>query len=253
MTQLLDDIRKAAEITSTVLLELKGLTKPGANLEVLDAYANLRIKELGAVPVLLGYQPKWAKTPFPATCCMSVDYEVAHGVPNKRELQEGQVIKYDLAVKYGSGHGDAALTVAVGEIDNFKSRLMRFGYEALAKGMEKVKAGVPVSEIGRAIEDYCIIKNLEVIRDFAGHHIGKEVHEEPHIPHYYMKENESKLLEEGNVICIEPMITRAGYAKIGIGEDLWTAYQVRGQPVVQFEHMVLVKKDGYEVLTTWDK
>ena len=246
----LDDIKKAASIVSTILLELKDLTKPGAQLNMLDEYANRRIKELGAEPVLLGYKPEWAKTPYPATCCMSVDHEVAHGIPGQRELKEGQIIKYDLAVRYGSGHGDAALTVAVGEVDNFKQRLMRYGLCALHEGIAVVKAGVPLSAISHAIEDYCLIKNIEIIKDFAGHHIGKELHELPNIHHFYVKEDDNILLEEGKVICIEPMVTRAGYGKVGIAEDGWTAFQVKGQPVIQYEAMVLIGKNGPEVLTT---
>src|SRR3990167_4195007 len=245
----LDDIRKAAKIVSTVLLELKQLTVPGAQLDLLDEYANKRIKELGGEAALLNYQPTWSKTPFPATCCMSVDYEVAHGIPDKRELREGMIIKYDIGVRYKTGCGDAALTVAVGEIDNFKQRLMRFGQEALMEGIKVVKAGAPISVIGKAIENYCLTKNVEIIRDFAGHHIGAEIHQEPNIPSYYDKECDNQFLKEGDVICIEPFVTRAGYGQIGIAEDGWTAYQVKGQPVVQFEHQILITKDSYEILT----
>lgn len=245
----LDDIRKAAQIVSTVLLELKELTVPGAQTDLLDEYANKRIKELGGEPVLLGYKPEWAKEPFPATCCMSLGYEVAHGIPGRRELREGMIIKYDLGVRYKTGCGDAALTVAVGQVDNFKARLMRFGQEAMMEGIKQVKAGAPISNIGKAIEQYCLVKNIEIIKDFAGHHIGSEIHQPPNISSFHVKEEDELLLEEGKVICIEPFITRAGYGRIGIAEDGWTAYQVKGQPVVQWEHMVLITKEGYEILT----
>ena len=245
----LDDIRDAAKIVSIVLLELKELTVPGAQLDLLDEYANKRIKELGAQPVLLGYHPTWAKDPFPATMCASVDYEVAHGIPGRRELREGMIIKYDLAVRYKTGCGDAALTVAVGQVDNFKQRLMRYGQEALMEGVKAIKAGVPVSAIGKAIEHYCLLKNMEIIKDFAGHHIGEEIHMTPNVSSFHVKEEDEVLLEEGKVICIEPFITRIGYGRIGIADDGWTAYQLRGQPVVQFEHMVLITKEGFEILT----
>ncbi len=250
---LLEDIRKAAEIVSVILLELKDLTKPGVALDMLDEYAAKRIKELGGEPAFLGYQPSWSKTPFLNTLCTSIDFEIAHGIPTKRELKEGQIIKYDLGVKYKSAFGDAAITVAVGEIDSFKQRLMRLGKEATQVGIAAVKAGAPLSSIGRAIENYCLSKNLEIIKDFGGHHIGSSIHEEPLIYHFHRKKDDELLLEEGRVICIEPMVTRAGYSKIGIADDGWTAFQVKGQPVVQWEAMVLIKKDGYEVLTTWDK
>ena len=246
----LDHIRKAADIVSTVLLELKELTKPGVQLDMLNELAERRIKELGAEPILKGYQPAWSKTPFPATCCMSVDYEAVHGIPGNRTLQEGSIIKYDLGVRYKSGCADAALTVAVGEVDKFKQRLMRYGLEALQEGIKVVKDGVPISAIGKAIEHYCLLKNVDVIKDYAGHYIGKELHEEPNVPSFYVKEYDDKFLEEGRVICIEPMITRAGYSNLGIASDGWTAFQLKGQPVVQFESMVLITKEGFEVLTT---
>src|SRR3990167_3867236 len=203
---LLEDIRKAAEIVSIVLLELKDLTKPDVSLALLDELAERRIRELGGEPAFKGYQPSWAKTPFPATVCMSVDWEVAHGIPGNRTLREGSIVTYDVGVKYKSGCGDAALTVAVGEVDSFKQKLMRHGREALQEGIKAVKAGQPISGIGKAIEHYCLLKNLDVIKDFSGHHIGAEVHEEPNIPSFHDKDRDDHLLEEGKVICIEPMI-----------------------------------------------
>lgn len=245
----LDDIRKAAEIVTAVLLELKAMTKPDMQLDLLGEMASRRIIEMGGEPILKGYLPTWAKDPFPSSICISVDYEICHGIPNKRMLQEGQIVTYDVAVRYKTACGDAALTVPVGSVDNFKQRLLRHGVEALNEGVKQVKAGQKISAIGKAIEDYCLKKNYEIIKDFSGHHIGSELHEEPHIPNFYNAKYDDVFLKEGDVICIEPMITRAGYSGVGIAEDGWTSYQVKGQPVVQFEHMVLVKKDGYELLT----
>ena len=147
----LSDIRQAAKIVSTVLLELKELTVPGAQTDLLDEYANKRIKELGAEPAFLDYQPSWAKTPFPASVCISIDYEAAHGIPGRRELREGMIITYDIGVRYKTGCGDAAMTVAVGEVDNFKQRLMRFGQEALMEGIKQGRHCMPVSAIRKAI------------------------------------------------------------------------------------------------------
>lgn len=248
---LLQDQRVAAQIVTDVLLELKALTKPGVSLDLLDEMAERMIRERGATPYNKGYQPDWAPTPFPATVCMSVDYEICHGTPRGRTLKEGQIIKYDFGVKYKTGCGDAAFTIAVGEVDNRKQRAMRHGLQALYEGIKVVRAGTKILEIGEAIERFVGLRGYRVIREFGGHHIGREMHEMPHIPHYAIYDD-IKLrepLKEGAIICIEPMIT-PGRGRMAISkEDGWTAFCPDGQPVVMYEHMILVTKDGYEILT----
>lgn len=245
---ILDDQRIAAKIVTDVLLELKELTKPGVSLDMLDGFAEKMILERGGTPYSKGYHPSWAPEQYPATLCTSVDFEICHAPPGGRTLQEGQIVKYDLGVKYGEGCGDSALTVAVGEISNRKERTMRYALRALFEGIKVVKAGVPVGAIGAAIEHFCLVHGYTVIREFGGHHIGKEMHEAPHIPHVHYKEDDEVFLKEGAVICIEPMIT-PGKGKMKIWKDGWTAYCTDGQPVAMFEHQILVTKDGYEILT----
>jgi methionyl aminopeptidase len=250
MTQLLKDIRIAADIVTEVLLELKRLTKPGVSLDMLDEMAERMIIERGGTPYNKGYHPKWAETPYPATICCAVDHEICHAPPHGRPLKEGSIVKYDLGVRYGIGCGDAALTVAVGEIDNRKERAMRYGLRALEAGIKVVKAGVPISAIGTAISDYAGINGYTVIKQYCGHHIGKEMHEEPFIPHYYRPEDETVFLKEGDVICIEPLLTPADKHSFAISDyDGWTSYRPDGQVVVMFEHMILVGKDSCEILT----
>lgn len=242
-------MRIAAGIVTEVLLELKALTKPGVSLDMLDELAERMIRERGATPYSKGYQPEWAPTPYPATICCSVDYEICHAPPRGRTLQEGSIVKYDIGVKYKSGCGDAAITVAVGNIDNRKERLMRYSLRALYEGISVVKAGEPISSIGRAIEHFASSRGYQVIKEFGGHHIGKEMHEVPFIPHTPYLEDNTVLLKEGAVICIEPMLTPGkGEMKIA-KEDGWTAFCPDGQPVAMFEAMILVTKDGYEILT----
>lgn len=243
------DIRTGANIVSNILLELKDLTKPGVNLSMLDELTARRIKEAGATSANFGYKPDWAPTPFPSTLCTSVDFEICHGIPNNRELKEGSVVTYDLGIKYKSAFSDAALTVAVGKIDNRKDRATRYGLQALYEGIKVVRAGVPISAIGKAIESYVEPRGYNIIKEYSGHHIGKiAMHEDPQISHKYYKENDNKFLEEGRIICIEPMIS-PGNGNIAIAKDGWTAYCKDGQPVVMFEHMILVGKDGGEILT----
>ena len=247
---LLADQRVAANIVTEVLLELKRLTAPGVSLGMLDEVAERMIRERGGEPCNKGYKPDWAREPYPSTICASVDWEVCHAPPAGRELREGSIVKYDLGVRYQSGCGDAALTVAVGEIDNRKRRAMRHGIEALNAGLHAVRAGAKVSDIGRAIEKYALPRGYNVIREFGGHKIGKEMHEEPTIASTTGGLKSSReFLEEGWVICIEPMLT-PGDGKVSMSlTDGWTYFCKDGQPVVMFETMALVKKDGYEILT----
>lgn len=246
---LLEDIKEAANVVSTVLLELKELTKPNTSLDMLDEYVARRIKELGAISYNFNYQPSWASVPYPATICCSVDFEVCHAPPRGRTLKNGSIVKYDVGVRYQSGCGDAALTIAVGEIDNRKQRAMRYGLRALYEGIKVVKAGAPISRIGAAIERFARQNGYTVIKEFAGHHIGREIHEKPQIPNIFYKENDDKFLREGAIICIEPMIS-PGSGRVAISkEDGWTAFVIDKQPVVMYEAMILVLKDSYEILT----
>jgi len=248
-TKLLKDQRVAADIVTVVLLELKALTKPDVSLDMLDEIAERMIRELGGEPYNKGYKPDWSEVPYPNTICCSIDYEVCHAPPRSRTLRAGSIVKYDLGVRYKTGCGDAALTVAVGEIDNRKQRAMRYGLQALYEGIKVVKAGVPISAIGDAIERFAGKHGYTVIKEFAGHHIGKEMHEEPLIPHFYNHDFDRTLLQEGAVICIEPMMT-PGKGRVKIAkEDGWTAFCPDGQPVVMFENQLLVTKDGSEILT----
>jgi len=250
MSQLLKDQRIAARIVSNILLELAQLSTPGTPLEMLDEIAERRIREEGAEPYNKNYKPDWAIEPYPATICCSVNHEICHAPPRGRSLRGGDIVKYDLGIRYKSGCGDAALTAAVGEIDNRKKRAMYYGLRALHEGIRVVKAGVPISEIGKAIEKFSRTNGYTVIREFGGHTIGAEMHEEPHIPHYYDPKYDKIFLEAGMVICIEPMLT-PGTGKNAINAaDRWTAFCTDYQPVVMFEAMILVRPEGHEVLTT---
>lgn len=246
----IEDIRQAAKIVSEVLQELEAMTVPDVQLNMLNEVAHRRIIEMGGEPILKGYKPKWANDPFPASICASVDYEICHGIPNERVLKEGNIVTYDIGLRYKSACGDAAITVAVGEIDNAKQRLIRYAKRSLMAGISVVKAGQKVSAIGTAIQLSCLENGFQPIAEYGGHTIGAELHEKPEIPSVYYKQDDGIFLQEDQVICIEPMIVRQGYGKVAIAPDGWTAYEASGQPVAQFEHMILVTKNGYEILTS---
>lgn len=245
------DIREAARIVSVILLELKELTKPDVNLNLLDEIASRRIKEMGASSCNFQYKPDWAVTPYPATICASVNHEICHAPPGGRTLRNGDIVTYDLGVRYKSGCGDAALTVAVGEIDNRKQRAMRYGLQTLYAGIKVVQAGQKIGSIGEAMERYASISGYNIIEEFGSHHIGKEMHEKPYILNYtnYQDPSFREELKEGAVICLEPMLT-PGNGNVAISKrDGWTAYCPDGQSVVMFEAMIKVLAGGYEILT----
>ena len=169
---LLADQRVAAGIVTDVLLELKALTKPGVSLDMLDELAERMIRERGATPYSKGYKPEWAPTPYPATICCSVDYEICHAPPRGRTLQEGSIVKYDLGVKYKTGCGDAAITVAVGQVDNRKNRAMRYGLALSWRGITVVRAGVPIFCYRQSNSNFAESRGYTVIREFGGHHVS---------------------------------------------------------------------------------
>jgi methionyl aminopeptidase len=228
---------------------LKELTKPDAPLALLNELAERRIIEAGATPAFKDYKPSWSPTPFPDALCTSVNYEVCHGRAGNKILREGDIVKYDLGVKYNGAYGDACITVGVGQVANREQRLMRYSLNALYEGIRQVKAGAHVCEIGRAIERYAGLMGYQVIKEYGGHGIGSELHMDPQILHYYDDKLPIDFLHAGQVICIEPMIT-PGKAIINIMSDGWTAYCTDGKPVGQYEHMILVTEEGSEILTS---
>ena len=248
---LLEDQRVAAGIVTDVLLELQSLTKPDVSLDILDEIAERMITERGGMPYNKGYKPDWALMPYPATICASVNHEICHVPPGGRLLKNGDIVTYDLGVRYRSGCGDAALTVAVGEIDNSKQRLIRYAKEALYEGIKVVHAGQKIGAIGEAIDRFASIRGYTIIKEFGSHSIGREMHEKPYILNHadYQDLNYRTPLKEGAVICIEPMLTPGKGGVVISAADKWTAFTKDRQPVAMFEAMVLVKADSYEILT----
>jgi methionyl aminopeptidase len=233
------------------LKELESLTAPDVSLAMLDDVAERLIREQGATPYNKGYKPKWAKETYPATICASVNHEVCHAPPHNKELREGDIVTYDIGIKYKGFCGDAALTVPVGVVSNRKERLMRYSLQALYEGIKVVKAGAKIGDIGEAIERYVGPCGYTIIKEYGGHHIGKEMHELPNIPNYadYQSPLSRETLKEGAVICIEPMLT-PGTGEVEVwNKDGWTVFCRDGQPCAMFEAMILVEKEKGEILT----
>ncbi|BAZ04946.1 type I methionyl aminopeptidase [Calothrix sp. NIES-3974] len=240
-------MRQAAKIVATVLKEISELVQPGMTTADLDAYAEKRIREMGAKPTFKGYQG------FPASICASINDEVVHGIPNpKKVIRNGDVLKVDTGAFYQGFNGDSCITIAVGKVKQDAAKLIRVAEEALYKGIEQVKAGNYLMDIAGAIEDHVKANGFNVVEEFTGHGVGRNLHEEPSVFNFRTREMPNVKLIAGMTLAIEPILN-AGSKHTRILPDRWTAVTVDGSLSAQFEHTVLVTETGYEILTDRSK
>ena len=234
-------LRAANQLVARILEELRRLAVPGATTAGLDIEAERLVREAGAQPAFKGYRG------FPATICASRNHEVVHGIPSAQPLLEGDILSIDMGVKLHGFFGDSAVTVAVGAINAEAQRLLDVTEAALYRGIEAVRPGARVSDIGHAVQQYVEAQGFTVVREFVGHGIGTRLHEEPQIPNYGPA-GRGPRLAEGMVLAIEPMVN-AGRAAVRVLSDGWTAVTVDGKLSAHFEHTVAVTADGAEILT----
>lgn len=220
---------------------LKPFLKEGITTKELDRLAEDFIRKQGATPSFKGYGG------FPGSICTSINNQVVHGIPGNTKLKNGDIISIDIGACYKGFHGDSAWTHPVGEISDDKKYLLEHTEKSLYVGLEQVKPGNRIGDIGAAIEEYATSHNLGVVKELVGHGIGTNVHEDPEVPNYG-KYGTGPLLKEGMVIAIEPMLN-LGTADVYILDDDWTIETDDGKPSAHFEHTVAVTKDGYQILT----
>jgi len=244
----LEIMRQSAKIVATVLKEISEMVQPGMTTADLDAYAEKRIREMGATPSFKGYHG------FPASICASVNNEVVHGIPNsKKLLRAGDVLKVDTGAYQQGFHGDSCITIAVGgEVTPEAAKLIRVAEEALYKGIEQVKAGNYLLDIAGAIQDHVEANGFSIVEDFTGHGVGRNLHEEPSVFNFRTREMPNVKLRAGMTLAIEPILN-AGSKFTRTLSDRWTAVTVDNSLSAQFEHTVLVTADGYEILTDRSK
>lgn len=236
-------MRQAAKIVATVLKEISEMVQPGMTTADLDAYAEKRIREMGATPSFKGYHG------FPGSICSSINNEVVHGIPSpKKVIRAGDVLKVDTGAYYQGFHGDSCITIAVGEVTPEAAKLIRVAEETLYKGIEQVKAGAYLLDLAGAIEDHVKANGFTVVEDFTGHGVGRNLHEEPSVFNFRTREMPNVKLRAGMTLAIEPILN-AGSRFTRILSDRWTAVTVDNSLSAQFEHTVLVTEDGYEILT----
>ncbi len=236
-------MRQSARIVATVLKEIMVMTQPGMSTADLDAYAEKRIREMDATPSFKGLYG------FPATICASINNEAVHGIPSKkRVLKKGDVLKVDTGAFFQGFHGDSCITIGVGEITPDAAKLIRVAEESLYKGIEQVKEGAYLLELAGAIQDHVEANGFSVVEDFTGHGVGRNLHEEPSVFNFRTREMPNVKLRAGMTLAIEPIVN-AGSKLTEMMKDKWTAVTIDKSLSAQFEHTVLVTKDGYEILT----
>ncbi|MBE9046529.1 type I methionyl aminopeptidase [Pleurocapsales cyanobacterium LEGE 10410] len=243
----IEKMRRSAKIVATVLKEIQSITKPGMTTADLDEYAEKRIREMGATPSFKGYYG------FPASICASVNNEVVHGIPSpKKTLRRGDILKVDTGAFCDGFHGDSCITIAVGnKVSKGAAKLIEVAETALYKGIEQVKAGNNLMDIAGAVEDYVKENGFSVVEQYTGHGVGKNLHEAPSVFNTRTKWMPNVKLKPGMTLAIEPIIN-AGSKHTRVLRDRWTVVTVDNNLSAQFEHTVLVTKDGYEILSDRD-
>ena len=239
----IEKMRRSGKIVATVLKEIQSITKPGMTTADLDEYAEQRIREMGATPSFKGYYG------FPASICASVNNQVVHGIPNAKVLHRGDVLKVDTGAFCEGFHGDSCITIAVGDkVSKDAAKLIQVAEEALYKGIKQVKEGNHLLDIAGAVEDHVKANGYSVVEQYTGHGVGKNLHEAPSVFNHRTKWMPNVKLKAGMTLAIEPIIN-AGSKHTRVLRDRWTVVTVDNNLSAQFEHTVLVTKDGYEILT----
>jgi len=234
-------MRKAGRIVAETLRMIEENIRPGITTAKLDRLAEEYIISKSARPAFKGYRG------FPATICVSIDDEVVHGIPGNRRLQEGEIISVDLGSIVDGFYGDSAATFAVGEVSEEKRKLMEVTRRSLEIGLAEVRAGEKLGKTSAAIQRLVEAAGFSVVRDMVGHGIGKNLHEDPQVPHFG-PEDAGPVLEKGMVLAIEPMVNAGGF-EVTQKADGWTIVTKDGSPSAHFEHTAAVTADGADILT----
>jgi methionyl aminopeptidase len=239
----IEQLKRSNAIVAEVFEKLKGMIIPGIATKELDEVAEEYILLKGARPAFKGYRG------FPATLCISINEEVVHGIPSQRRLKEGDIVSLDVGVNFVGYFGDAAITLPVGKIDPEAKRLLEVTERALYIGIEKAKIGNRLFDISYAIQRWVELHGFSVVRDFVGHGIGKDLHEEPQVPNFGAP-HQGPRLEKGMVFALEPMVNEGSY-EVRVLSDGWTVVTADGKRSAHFEHTIAIRDDGAEILSAF--
>jgi len=239
--QELELMRDVGRIVANVLLELEEAVKPGITTEKLNEIAEDIIIKSGAKPMFKGYKG------FPASICTSINEEVVHGIPSLRKLKSGDIISIDVGAEKNGYCGDAAVTLPVGEVNEEVMRLIEVTRGALSVGIKQAVVGNRLSDISHAVQSYVEDNGFSVVREYVGHGIGRNMHEEPPVPNFGVPGRGPRLVP-GMVLAIEPMVNM-GTFMVQVKDDGWTVVTCDGRYSAHFEHTIAVTEDGPRILT----
>lgn len=239
----IEKMRRSGHIVREVLNHVRELVAPGVTTMDLERAAEKKMKDLGVKPAFKGYYD------YPCVLCTSINEEIVHGIPSeKRMLKDGDIVSVDCGVVLEGYYGDAAITVPVGnEIRPELKKLLEVTEQSLYRGIEKVRIGNSIGDVGSAVQSYVEANGFSVVREFVGHGIGTRLHEEPQVPNFGTPGHGARL-REGMVLAIEPMVN-SGKPEARVLGDKWTAVTADGSFSAHFEHCVAVTKDGPMILT----
>ncbi len=237
----IEQLKRSNEIVAEVFGKLRGMIVPGVTTRELDQVTEDYIRWKGARPAFKGYRG------FPASLCSSINEEVVHGIPGERKLKNGDIIGLDVGVNYQGFFGDAAITFPVGEVDAEAKRLLEVTEKALYIGIEKARVGNRLFDVSYAIQRWVESHGFSVVRDFVGHGIGRELHEDPQVPNFGTP-HQGPRLEKGMVFSLEPMVNEGTY-EVRILSDGWTVVTADGKRSAHFEHTIAITEDGAKILS----
>ncbi len=237
----IEQLKRSNAIVAEVFGKLKEMIAPGVTTRELDQAAEDYIRSKGARPAFKGYRG------FPASLCTSINEEVVHGIPGQRRLKEGDIIGLDVGVNYLGYFGDAAISLPIGEVDPETKRLLEVTEKALYIGIEEAKVGNRLFDISYAIQKWVESHGFSVVRDFVGHGIGRDLHEDPQVPNFGVP-HQGPRLEEGMVFSLEPMVN-AGTYEVRVLSDGWTVVTADGKRSAHFEHTIAITENGTEILS----
>ena len=245
----LEKMRRSGLLVYQILQKLGGMVEEGVSTQDLEAAAERMIADAGARPAFKGYFVPAAGEQYKYVLCTSINNEIVHGMPSpKRVLKKGDIVSIDTGVQLDGYYGDSALTIGVGELSEETKRLLKVTEESLELAIQKVRAGNRLFDVCSTVEEHVVSNGFSVVREYVGHGIGTQLHEEPQIPNYVDRKNENPRLKEGMVLAIEPMVN-AGKPDAKVLGDKWTAVTKDGSCSAHFEHCVAVTSNGPWVLT----
>ncbi len=244
-------MRAANLLVAATLTEVGKAIRPGITTRELDKIADEYIRDNGAVPTFKGFPNPCGGEAFPASICTSVNDEVVHGVPNDRPLEEGDIVSVDCGTLLNGYNGDSCYTFSVGETSAEVKQLLKTTKESLYLGIETALPGRRIGDIGNAVQSHCEAQGLGVVREFVGHGIGQQMHEDPPVPNYGRR-GYGPQIHNGLCIAIEPMIT-LGSPQIYMKGDRWTICTRDGKPAAHFEHTIAIHQGKVDILSSFEE